>query len=223
MEKLIEEIMRITISVPERIYGNMDKWTTIVTWESIESELKNMSQKRHFEFISSLFVMTVFHQAVYQYFNGEYAKYRNHYHFPEFGWCGMAGTHHEEPWDLFTYALKDNIISLEELDSRSGEIAELFKSWAEFMIDNCNLGFTYENLIEKLRTDYTLAVRQKVRNQHREGFSEKYVSAIEEVIRQMLGCSEEERQEDLTTIERKRQMKRLREKHHVGMKYLEDK
>lgn len=223
MEKLIEEIMRITIPVPERIYGNMDKWTTIVTWESIKSELKNMSQKRHFEFISSLFVMTVFHQAVYQYFNGEYAKYRNHYHFPEFGCCGMAGTHHEEPWTLFTYALKDNIISLEELDSRSGEIAELFKSWAEYLIENCKLGFTYENLIEKLRTDYTLSVGQKVRNQQRKDFPKEYVTVLEKVISEMLGRSKEERAEDLKKIERRRAVKRILTKHRAGMDYLKDK
>lgn len=222
-DEIIKNIKKMPVERPEEVFGNMDEFTTRFTWESGKSVLNNLPQENHFEFISSLFAMTVFHQAVFTYFRKEYTKYRSCYQFPEFGGGGMAGTHHVAPWDLFTFALQNEVISVDEMNSRDTGMENLFKAWAEFMIDDCKLDFSYENLLEKLRTDYTLAVRQKVRNQHREGFPEEYVSAIEEVIRQMLGCSKEERQEDLKTIERNRQIKRLREKHHVGMKYLEDK
>lgn len=222
-KEIIENIKKMPVERPEEVFGNMDEFTSFFTWESVKSVLNILPKNYHFEFISGLFVMTVFHQTVFTYFRKEYTKYRSCYQFPEFGGSGMAGTHHAEPWEIFTFALQDEVISAGEMKSTDSGMENLFKAWAEFVIDNCNLSFSYESLIEKLRTDYTLAVSLKVRNQHREGFPEEYVFAIEEVIRQILGCSEEERQEDLKTIERSRQIKRLREKHHAGMDYLKDK
>jgi len=215
IKEIIADISKMPVNKPEEIRGNMDEFTTRFTWDSVKQVLETMPKEKHFEFISSLFVMTVFHQAVFTYFYGldkhfakqpgEYTKYRSRYQLPEFGWSGMEGTKHEDVWDLFTYALNDNVISLDDLNSRRDEVAELFKAWSKFLIEDCQLNITYGKMMEALCTDYTLDVRLKVRNQQRKDFPSEYVSAMENLIRKMLGIY------------------RILSKHRKGLDYLKDK
>lgn len=232
-DDIISAIRMMPVSKPKEVYGNMDEWTTWFNWDQVKSALQEIPQEKHFEFISSLFVMTVFHQGVFTHFygldkhfdkiSGEYTKYRSMFQFPEFGGRGMAGTSHYDAFDLWTYALQDGFITVEELNSSGDDLFGLLKTWTEYFISECDLRFSYGSLIEKLRKDYSFHVRLKVRNQHRKDFPSEYISAMENAIREMLGCSEEERQEDLKKIETTRSIKRLLSRHRKAMDYLKDK
>jgi len=76
-------------------------------------------------FIFSMFITVASDQTMHAYYQNFYDDFRRLTRYPKFGWCGL-GPHNENPLELIQYAIEDNAVDSNSIDSMSKEAAKLF-------------------------------------------------------------------------------------------------
>jgi len=105
------------VTNPNDFFFDKDEWKRVVCL--IEDNDKKAC------FIFSMFITVASDQTMYAYYQNFYDDFRRLTRYPKFGWCGL-GPHNENPLKLLQYAIADNAVDSNSIDSMSKEAAKLF-------------------------------------------------------------------------------------------------